>query len=175
MHIIVLHFFYEEYILTGKLENILFFHFGQDMLEALFSRVRAMLGSNTSPTAEQLSGILRQLVMYNELKAPERASCQDHLNILYIPSGQQKNVQNFPRVQNVEDELIPNLNIDLNFRDKYTIKIRAGTIEKKIRYGVHHCSHCSTIFSSGSEKIDGVFFETGLAQRPSKVRPTFVK
>lgn len=154
-----------------KLNTILFFHFGQDMLEALFSRVRAMCGSNSSPTAEQLLGILRQLVTYNELKSSEDASCQDNLNILSVSSGPNQKLPKNPQhsqVETIDENQNVILNISLNFRDIYSIKIRAGTIEKKIRYGTHRCSICANIFSINSDKIEGIFLETGPAQRPTK-------
>lgn len=169
MNIVVIRFFYHEYVLPQKLKTIFFFYFGQDMLEALFSRVRAMCGSNSNPTTEQLLGILRQLVTYNELKSSEDASCQDHLNILSVSSLKilPKNPQN-PQVETFDENQNIILNINLNFRDIYTIKIRAGTIEKKIRYGTHRCSHCANIFSDNFEKIEGIFLDTALAQRPTK-------
>lgn len=171
MNIVVLRFFYDEYVTTQKLQAILFFHFGQDMLEALFSRVRAMCGSNNSPTAEQLLGILRQLVTFNELKSSENASCLDQLNILSVASGENKNIPKNPQrtqVETFEEDQNPILNMILNFRDFYSIKIRAGTIEKKIRYGTHRCSLCKSIFSDNSDKIEGIFLENGSAQRPTK-------
>lgn len=125
-NIVVLRFFYNEYILTQKLQTILFFYFSQDMLEALFSRVRAMCGSNSSPTSEQLLGILRQLVTYNESKS-EKASCQDHLNILSVASCPKQT----PKHTQVDEGQIPILNVNLSFRDMYTIKYRAGTQSKK--------------------------------------------
>lgn len=168
-NIVVLRFFYNEYILPKKMKIILFFYFGQDMLEALFSRVRAMCGSNSNPTAEQLLGILRQLVTFNELKSSEDSSCQDHLNILSISSSRVRDLPKKPQHSQVEtcDET-QSLVFNLNFRDLYTIKIRSGTIEKKIRYGTHRCSICANIFSSNSDKIEGIFLETGSAQRPTK-------
>lgn len=61
-------------------------------------------------------------------------------------------------------------NIKLNFKDSYTIKLRAGTIEKKIKYGTPRCTHeqCANIFRNNSDKIDGIFYENGLAQKPSR-------
>lgn len=56
------------------------------MLERLFSRVRSMLAANNNPTAEQLFGVLRQLITLNEIKASEKANCLDNLNILTVPS-----------------------------------------------------------------------------------------
>lgn len=86
MNIEALRFLYEEYVLKKKIENILFYFFGQDALESLFSRIRGMLGSNTNPTAEQLAGVLRQEIVYNEIKASEIANCEDHLNIPTVTS-----------------------------------------------------------------------------------------
>lgn len=126
-----LHFLDEEYVQTKKIENLLFFYFGQDMLESLFSRIRAMLGSNNNPTAEQLYGVLRQLVTYNELTAPETASCEDNLNILTVSSNsaRQENILLQTSEDDFDEEFF--LNLTLNFKDRYSIKMRAGTIEKK--------------------------------------------
>lgn len=86
INIATLRFYYEEYVLTKKIPNILFFYLSQDMLERLFSRVRSMLAANNNPTAEQLFGVLRQLITLNEIKASEKANCLDNLNILTVPS-----------------------------------------------------------------------------------------
>lgn len=130
-----------------------------------------MCGSNNSPTAEQLRGILRQLVTFNELESSENASCQDELDVLAVASGTNKNIPKNPQhtqVETFDKDQNPILIMNLNFRDYYTIKIRAGTIEKKIRYGTHRCSLCKFIFSDNSEKIEGIFLENGSAQRPTK-------
>lgn len=168
INIATLRFFYEEYVVTKKIENIFFYFFGQDMLEALFSRVRAALGSNNNPTAEQLSGVLRQLVIYNELTAPGSASCQDNLNILTVSSHATPQVTFL--VQSIEIDEEEAQNIVLNYKDLYSIKLRAGTIEKKIRYGTSRCSHDArkNIFVNNCDRIDGIFYENGLAQKPTK-------
>lgn len=170
INMVVLRFLYKEYIVPKKLDNILFYYLGQDMLEALFSRVRSMLGANTNPTAEQLSGILRQLVAFNELKASKIASCQDNLNILFVSSLSKKSkvTKELYPFQNDDEEENSVPNMILNFRDNYTIKIRAGTIEKKVRYGNHRCNECKNIFSHDDDKIEGYFVENGLVQRPTK-------
>lgn len=84
INISTLYFFYSEFIVTKKMENILFYFYGQDMLESLFSRVRSMLGSNSNPTAQQLTGVLRQMVVLNEIEAPNKSNCQDNLDILNV-------------------------------------------------------------------------------------------
>lgn len=89
VNIHTLSFLHEQYIETGNIDVILFFYLGQDNLKCLFSRLRSMLGSNDNPTAEQLLGILRQIIAFQELTAPETANCQDHLNILNISSTRQ--------------------------------------------------------------------------------------
>lgn len=60
--------------------------------------------------------------------------------------------------------------VELNNADSYTIKIRAGAIEKKIRYSNLICTHeaCQNIFSNNEDKIEGIFFETLKVQRPTK-------
>lgn len=60
-------------------------------------------------------------------------------------------------------------NTPLKFTDMYTIKLRAGVIEKKIRLAVARCKHeeCVNIFRKNIDKIEGVFFENGLSQRPT--------
>lgn len=75
VNIHTLSFLYDQYIATGNIDVILFFYLGQDNLECLFSRLRSMLGFNDNPTAEQLSGILRKIIAFQELTAPESANC----------------------------------------------------------------------------------------------------
>lgn len=170
-----LRYFYNEFVKTKKIENILFFFFGQDVLESLFGRIRSKLGSNTNPTSEQLMGVTRQLINFNEIKASEIANCRDELNILTVTSSSiKKNINPFECNSNYtrfDDEGEANLinNIQLNFKDSYSIKLRAGTIEKKIKYGIPRCTHeqCANIFRNNSDKIDGIFYENGTAQRPT--------
>lgn len=167
-----LRYFYDEFILTSKIENILFFYFGQDLLESLFGRVRSMLGANSNPTAQQLCGVTRQLINFNEIKASENANCQDELNIWAGTSSDiKKNASSVRNVSMVEadDECDSISNVHLNFKQNHTIKLRAGTIEKKIRYAIPRCKHdqCSNIFNTNFDKIDGIFFENSLAQRPT--------
>lgn len=167
-----LRYFYDEFIFKKKIENIFFFFFGQDLLESLFGRVRSMLGLNTNPTTEQLSGVIRQLMNCDELKASDKANCQDQLSILTAKSYVPINRENRRTLTYSDDEdesasIISNA--PLNFKDMYTIKLRAGTIEKKIRYAVPRCTHeqCANIFRISSDKIDGIFYENGIAQRPT--------
>lgn len=164
---------YQEFVLTKKIENILFFYLGQDTLERLFSRIRSMLGRNTNPTAQQLSGVLRQILVLDEIKAPDTANCEDHLDILTISSEplQKKcdSTNSSMQILNWNEETDSISNITLNFKDLYTIKIRAGTIEKKIRLATPHCKHeeCVNIFKKNCDKIEGIFYESGIAQRPT--------
>lgn len=172
---VTLRYLYDDFVLTNEIENILFFFFGQDLLESLFGRVRSMLGHNTNPTAEQLSGVTRQLVNFNEIKASTLANCEDRLNILTVGSSATKKNLNCPEnnpnsasIETVDEiEVLPS--IQLNFKDSYTIKLRAGTIEKKIKYALPRCTHpqCANIFRISSDKIDGIFYENGIAQRPT--------
>lgn len=45
-----------------------------------------MIGRNDNPTSEQLSGIVRQIITFQELTASEFSNCQDNLNILNVSS-----------------------------------------------------------------------------------------
>lgn len=167
-----LRYFYNEFIINTKIDRILFYYFGQDLLESLFGRIRSMLGSNTNPTAEQLSGIVRQLVNFNEIKASEDANCRDELNILTIPSSVQKSASSFEQnltYRHDETECETINSVHLNFKQLHTIKLRAGTIEKKIRFAIPRCTHeqCVDIFKTSHEKIDGIFFESLNVQRPT--------
>lgn len=170
--------FYSELIETKKMENILFFYCGQDSLESLFGRIRSMLGSNTNPTAEQLVGVTRQLINLSEIRASEDANCRDELHILNATSASlKKNINEIvnsptPSCSDDEDESYLNSilsGINLNFKDLHTKKLRAGTIEKKIKYGTPRCTHeqCANIFRNNSDKIDGIFYENGITQRPT--------
>lgn len=165
-----LKFLYEEYVKKQKIINILFYYLGQDSLECLFSRVRYKLGSNDNPTAEQLSGVVRQLIAFNELSAPKTASCEDNLNLLHVSSTCKPKTNEIFPAENIEnqDNSIPNF--ILNFRDLYTIKLRAGTIEKKVNSSDFRCldNACRNIFRNNNEQIDGIFFENNLIQKPTK-------
>lgn len=170
MNISTLYYFYTEFVLKKKIENILFFYFGQDILESLFSRIRSMLGSNTNPTVQQLNGILRQMIVLHEIEASEKSNCQDNLDILNVSSEfirNEKLVQS-SRIYDEKSDAFPIL--QLNFKELYTVKLRAGTIEKKIRHAIPRCGNdvCKNIFKNNIDKIDGKFFENGLAQRPTK-------
>lgn len=170
VNIHTLSFLHEQYIETGNIDVILFFYLGQDNLECLFSRLRSMLGSNDNPTAEQLYGVLRQAITFQLLTAPETANCQDNLNILNISSRCQPTVPN-PSTQLTNiDERNLFAEVELNNAELYTIKIRAGAIEKKIRFSIQICTHeaCQNIFNNNEDKIEGIFFETLRVQRPTK-------
>lgn len=169
-----LRYFYNEFILTLKIDRILFFFFGQDLVESLFGRIRSMLGRNTNPTAEQLKGVTRQLVNYDEVKASEDANCEDNLNILTENSSAKKDanpIDNILQIINpdVETELDPINNAQLNFKQLHTIKLRAGAIEKRIRNAIPHCKHeqCVNIFKNSDDKIGGIFYENLNVQRPT--------
>lgn len=165
-----LYYLYTEFVLTKKIENIHFFYFGQDMLESLFSRIRSMLGSNTNPTVQQLNGILRQMIVLHEIVGPENANCQDYLNILTVSSGLASNEKFVQTDRNYDERADVFSDIKLNYKELYTIKLRAGTIEKKIRRGLPRCDNdvCKNIFKDNIDKIDGTFFENSLTQRPTK-------
>lgn len=170
VNIYTIKYLYEHYVATGKIDVILFFYLGQDNLECLFSRLRSMLGFNDNPTAEQLTGILRKIISFHELTAPADANCQDNLNILSVSSTWQPKIPNIlteiPIVH--ENHLIAE--VVLNNEDLFTIKFRAGTIEKRIRYSKIVCKNeeCKKIFVNNEDKIDGTFFENLKVQRPTK-------
>lgn len=164
---------YEAFVLTKRIENIQFYFLGQDSLESLFSRIRSMFGNNTNPTAQQLMGALRQVLVLDEIKGPETANCEDQLDILTIssdPTQNQNNSSNISvNIQNFDEDVASIHNIELNFKDLYTIKLRAGTIERKIRLAIPRCKHeqCVNIFKNNCDKIQGIFHENGIAQRPT--------
>lgn len=170
---VTLRLLYDEFVLTKRIENILFYYFTQDSLECLFSRVRSMLGFNTNPTAQQLSGILRKILVLDEIKASDTANCEDNLDILTISSCPTQNqgslLNNLLQVENYDDETDLISNRTLNYKDLYTIKIRAGTIEKKIRLAKPCCNHeeCVNISRKNWDKIQGILYENGLVQRPT--------
>lgn len=131
-----------------------------------------MLGFNTNPTAQQLSGVLRKILVLDEIKGSHLANCEDQLDILTISSNpKQKKCDSFRNSLQVtvNDDTNSISNIKLDFRDLYTIKMRAGTIEKKIRHAVPRCQHeqCVNIFKRNDDKIQGNFHENGLTQRPT--------
>lgn len=157
---------YDELIVPKKVRVILFFYFGQDLLESLFSQIRGVLGGNTNPTALQLMGAIRKLTIKSEFTAPESANCEDHLNILSVASTSRLRpnlVIDNPTDPN-EIDIVEFENHLLDFKSLHTIKLRAGTIERKLKN--QRSQRCCEIFDT-SEKIDGTFFETRLVQRPS--------
>lgn len=176
INIETIRYFYNEFVLNSKIENILFFFFGQDLLESLFGRIRSMLGRNTNPTVEQLAGVTRQLINFDEIKASEKANCRDQLNMFTVPSSTpKKNVNSSTNIllslcPDDETEIDLLSNIHLNFKQMHTIKLRAGTIEKKIKYAIPRCKHeqCANIFNISDDKIDGIFYENSIAQKPTK-------
>lgn len=170
-------YLYHNYVATDEINRILFFYLGQDSLECLFSRLRSMLGSNDNPTAQQLSGILRQIIALQEINAPEGANCQDHLNILNVSSASNQRPTPNPMNELPSNPMTEFINVrdlinevELSQADLYTIKFRAGAVEKKIRYGQEFCTHeaCKSIFINSEDKIDGIFFESLKIQRPTK-------
>lgn len=165
-----LYYLYTEFVLTKKIENIHFFYFGQDMLESLFSRIRSMLDSNTNPTVQQLNGVLRQMIVLHEIVGPENLNCQDNLDILTVSSGLVSNEKFVQTDRNYDERADVFSAIKLNYKELYTIKLRAGTIEKKIRRGLPRCDNdvCKNIFNDNIDKIDGTFFENSSTQRPTK-------
>lgn len=149
---------YEEIIVTKKLRVILFYYLGQDLLESLFSHVRGFLGGNDNPSATQLVGSVRKILVQNEFKASDGANCEDHLNLLYVSTASNRNSDR------VDNKIVPrkiSLEIDfqdvdkelLEFSELVTIKLRAGAIENRLKFT---CTHCSHIFLN-TQKIDGSY------------------
>lgn len=77
---------FTHYVESHQLKNIPTFHLTQDPLEALFSRVRYLNGSNDNPTVEQFMSAMRKLLVQSDFKSSESANCTDELNILCVPS-----------------------------------------------------------------------------------------
>lgn len=185
---------YYEYIETEKLNVLLTFYLGQDLLESFFGRVRSKLGNNDNPTAAQFCATFRAILTDTEIVASEHANCVDALNILSIPSTAKPpnsvinvmssiNIETNDTPENDFDELdndFENENQDPNVphedghemstHEIGTVAYFAGQIEKKILNGRFQCEDgiCSSIFDS-NEKIDGNFFDHNkLTQRPCK-------
>lgn len=76
-----------------------------------------MLGFNTNPTAEQLVGVTRQLINFDELKASETANYQDELSILTTNSSASINRLNIQMPICSDDESESEFNYHLNFKD----------------------------------------------------------
>lgn len=184
---------YSECIRTGKIEVLLTFYLGQDLLESLFGRIRAMHGRNDNPNASQFCASFRAVVINTEITASEFANCKDALNILSIPSTAKPPHSNIQPIQpinnstneNEESELyenVPYIEDDpenqesiipqeqLSKYEIHTVAYFAGQIEKKIQNGRFQCEDgiCSSIFVS-NEKIDTQFFDGNkFTQRPCK-------
>lgn len=102
------------------------------------------------------------MIVLGEIQAPNKSNCQDNLNILTVTSAfvQDSNSVTQP-VQPPENNLDLILEKKLNFKDVYSIKLRAGTIEKKIRNSIPQCANdaCKNIFYNNIDRIDGIFYE----------------
>lgn len=86
-----------------------FFYLGQDLLESLFSRIRSILGFNTNPTVQQLSGVLRKILVLDEIKGSQLSNCEDQLDILTISSDPKRKkcdlLKSPLEVENVVDDV----------------------------------------------------------------------
>lgn len=187
---------YSQYVQTGRIKVLLTFYLGQDLLESLFGRIRAMHGRNDNPNPSQFSASFRAVVIHTEITASEFANCKDALNILSIPSTAKPPNSVIQPMEPMEpinnrsnhseeselDENVPYIELDPENEEpilpqeqflKYeihTVAYFAGQIEKKIQNGRFQCEDgiCSNIFVS-NEKIDGNFFEGNqFSQRPCK-------
>lgn len=183
---------YEDFVLTGHLENLALFYNSQDFLESFFSRIRSLLGCNDNPNAQEFKAAIRKLLFFNEISSSVFANCEDNLNILTISSqnpainsGLHITTEQNIRIENAEIEtnednfeeieqlaMSPNDHnsaSQLESKEHVTIAYIAGTIEKKInssKFGCEECENvCKNIFEE-NEKIVGHFIENCRTQRP---------
>lgn len=158
---------FTELISTKRVSVILPFYLGQDLLESLFSRFRGLLGGNDNPTAQQLMGVIRKVAVENEFNASGNANCEDNLNILCISSSRSASkpgpTSEHFRMREIE---LPDIYAQkLEFKEILTIKLRAGTVENRLKCQKNMCKECILLIEN-SEKIRGTFPNSTLSQRP---------
>lgn len=188
---------YEDYVVTGLLDSLSLFYNSQDLLESFFSRIRALLGANDNPTAQEFKAAIRKLLFFNEISSSIFANCEDNLDILTVSSEKPRMMNIFQDQNNdgennfsAENEIIDE-NIDffeeieefnarsntseaeseIQNKEEATIAYVAGTIEKKIKSSKFACKECLSICEylfDENEKISGKFIENNRTQRPCK-------
>lgn len=182
---------YNDYVLTGHLENLPLFYNSQDLLESFFSRIRALLGANDNPTAQEFKASIRKLLFYNEITSSVFANCEDNLNILTVSSAKtESNTFNTQTIENADFDVNDELETSDHFEDieqiraqenrfgagseikdkeDVTIAYIAGIIEKKVltsKFGCREClTLCENLFNE-NDKISGAFIENSKTQKP---------
>lgn len=189
---------YEDYVVTGLLDSLSLFYNSQDLLESFFSRIRALLGANDNPTAQEFKAAIRKLLFFNEISSSIFANCEDNLDILTVSSvtprmmnifqDQDNDGEDNDGEKNFSEE---NQNIDffeeieefnalsntseaeseIQNKEEATIAYVAGTIEKKVKSSKFACKECLSVCEhlfDENEKISGQFIENNRTQRPCK-------
>lgn len=183
---------YEDYILTGLLDSLPLFYNSQDLLESFFSRIRALLGCNDNPTAQEFKASIRKLLFFNEISSSVFANCEDNLNILSVSSikpstSNISNVQANENTDNFDEQFEENEdfygeieefntaqnNSESEIKDKedMTIAYVAGLIEKKVTSSKFACKDCLTLSENlfnENDKMSGKFIENYRTHRPCK-------
>lgn len=154
---------YRDYIESDIVERIFTYSFSQDHIEILFGRIRARLGSNDNPTAEQFKSAYRRMFVINEITASKSANCIDTgFNILTVSSRRPKlderidsdklsNESSYDELHDddqTEDEIISGT--EINLVKKHSICYTAHLIEKSIfegksRMGSIKCFQCVSV------------------------------
>lgn len=86
---------YGEYVESGRLTELITHRFSQDLIETLFSCIRAMHGFNDNPTAQQFEAAYRKLQIHNDVVCSGKANCIDKgIKILTVSSQRPVKRQN---------------------------------------------------------------------------------
>lgn len=191
VNMISLRHLYHLYVDSGELSSLATYYLSQDPLESLFSRVRALQGSNDNPTVQQFKSAIRKLLFLSEVASSEFANCEDNLNILTVSSANRKGTEESTEIDltifgndfdgddydgddDFLDEALSNLGQELPGCDSQpqteqdtTIAFMAGSIEKGLQTKRFACEYCYqlSVFTVNS-KIDGLFIENKYTQRP---------
>lgn len=84
---------YRDLVDSKKMEALHTFRFSQDLLEALFGRLRMLDGCNDNPNVQQFCGAFRKATVHTEISCSSFSNCIDSLNILSVSSAKSKTVK----------------------------------------------------------------------------------
>lgn len=182
VNMISIRMIYEDLVAKNVLEYLPTFYLSQDLLESMFGRIRALLGSNDNPTAQQIKACIRKLLFFNEVCSSEFSNCEDNLDILTVSSNKSSpsveigtiHVELNTAVCDIfsmddEEDSMPNSSYlqNISSNEDTTIAYLAGSIEIQFQSNPWKCSICQSIFTD-NEKIDGPFLNNTKTQRPCK-------
>lgn len=164
--IFVIQSIYEEYVQTGKLNQLATFHTSQDPLESFFGRIRSKCGNNENPTVEQFKSAFRKILINNEISASTGSNGFDNLKIYFVSSTPNTaETQIDDTHDNIEtiEHFCENDNL-LDAYEEATICRIASDIEIKIRTQANfECDLCLNVLNE-NEKVSIDIFEKKVHQ-----------